>query len=876
MVGFGSVARCHNVLALAVVASVATLSCAPTDEVTWLGFSKSDRFVASATRQGHLHIVDLEKGARSEGENRHQITSEATDGGFAWSPTDDRLVFCIRREGAWDLAIADPAGKITLLTRDGWRDFQPTWSPDGRGIYYVSSRGGGYHGDYDIYYYDMVSSQSFPLIRGPHDQTEPHVSPDGRWLAVVSYQQGNPLILIYAVKTMRTIQIAPPPAFRGGRLRLLLWLSDSRRLVCEIEHRGRYDLIGCHVESEQMEVLDSSEQPFDSVALDRQGRDFLYTTGGKAYRRRTQPRWGRKRRLAFDGLAVTRVAVRHGDDRLGAVVAGSLLALASASGDEVRPLVDLEEEYVKWGDLELQRRHKRQGLRYYETALRLAAGASKDAANEAAAQFKLSRAPLLCRLGYAREAAAYLSEARRVLEKSMDEEARDLLYSLLGLNEYVWNNRREPARMWIEEIPPERRSSAASGNAALLLEVLDHPDGKVRRAYRRGIAALWKGEIGGGLRVFERLLESHPTDPVVQALYERALHDQFALPLEGVFESPSDPERHAEAFARMAVRYREILGDHFEMDRKWFEKLAGAQLTLRDTDGLRQLLLRYGPQFVRRDELLAFYRGYWDLEAIGGQGGPAAAEILARVLFDREVLARLSEKINDPQGRTDVRLARARRALVTGDYDEMKRALGVLAEDLDRLGADRLFGTDGERAIAYTILRGELDERLGIWEKAVAHYREAAREIERLTRDNDSDTSGYLRRLLRETRFRADLLQRGAAVRAEITDLLMIEHGVGDQLVTHSSDPTSLANGIHNLFALLGRLSTPWVKDLVYLKAGQSYRGLGRWGEAGFCLRIAAQSRARFIGRRARVELADLYGELEDPALAGWFSPRRY
>jgi hypothetical protein len=84
-----------------------------------------------------------------------------------------------------------------------------------------------------------------------------------------------------------------------------------------------------------------------------------------------------------------------------------------------------------------------------------------------------------------------------------------------------------------------------------------------------------------------------------------------------------------------------------------------------------------------------------------------------------------------------------------------------------------------------------------------------------------------------------------------------------------------LANGIRNLFALLDRVSTPWVEDLVYLKAGQSYRGLGRWGEAAFCLRVATQSHAQFIERRASGELADLYRELEDPALAEWFSPQR-
>ncbi|KPL09604.1 hypothetical protein AMJ85_06440, partial [candidate division BRC1 bacterium SM23_51] len=161
MFGIGSAARRRIAWTIALAATVASLSCVPTDEVIWIGFSASDRYLACATRQGHLYIADLEKNEKRE------ITNEASDGGFAWSPAaraDDRLAFCIRREGAWDLAVADPAGTITLLTRDEWRDFHPAWSPDGRGIYYVASRGGGYQGDYDIHYYDMASGQSFPLI----------------------------------------------------------------------------------------------------------------------------------------------------------------------------------------------------------------------------------------------------------------------------------------------------------------------------------------------------------------------------------------------------------------------------------------------------------------------------------------------------------------------------------------------------------------------------------------------------------------------------------------------------------------------------------------------------------------------------------------
>jgi hypothetical protein len=219
-----------------------------------------------------------------------------------------------------------------------------------------------------------------------------------------------------------------------------------------------------------------------------------------------------------------------------------------------------------------------------------------------------------------------------------------------------------------------------------------------------------------------------------------------------------------------------------------------------------------------------------------------------------------------------MRLARARRALVAGDSDEMKAVLAELGKSIEENGADRLFGPDHLGEPAYVILQGELDERLGAWDKAVAHYREATTKTESLIKDKKKDrtTSEYLSRLLHEVQFRADLLGRGATVRGELANLLAVERAVGDHLMSDSTDPTSLLNGIHNYFALMGRASTPWVKDLVYLKAGQSYRRLGRWCEAGFCLRVATQSREPFVARYARAELADLYRELEDPGLAAY------
>lgn len=848
-------------------AGVLAVSCVPTDDVVWIGFSPSDRYLASATRGGKLRILDTQT------RETREVSAEAASGGFQWAPDADRLVFCLRRQGQWDLALAEPDGKITPLMRDEWRDFQPTWSPDGRGIYYATSRGGGYHGDYDIRYYDVARKHSHALISGPHDQVEPRISPDGRWLATVSYQRGNPLILIQAVKTLRVIRIPPPPNLRSGRLHSPVWLGDSRHLACPIEdHRGHH-LAVCEIETETWRVLESSPLPYESLVLDRQGRNLLYVCGGKAYRRRLNARWGR-RRLDFDGLPVTSLAVRHGDDRLGAVVAGGLIGIASASGEDVSPLPGLEEEYLFWGDLELLRGRKRQGFRYYETALARARQNAGEDAEAAAARIKLSRAPLLCRLGHSRTASAYLRDARDQLEDTLDKDARKRLHVLFALNEFIWHDRREVARAWLLEVTSNETTGATEDDASLLLRVVQHPDTRMRKAIRRGVAAFWQGKTEKGIETFVRLLQSRPADPLVQAVYRRAWVDQFALSLEGVFEPPAVEERRRKALAAMAARYLTIADERFEMDREWFDALAGSLLTLRDADGLKQLGLQHGLKFLNREETLGLYRRYWRPGEPEGRRDAAAEETLATVLFDDRILAAVQKAFPRPQDRADVRLASARRALVSGEYDRMKRILRELARDLENLGTERVFGTDGERAIAYSILAGALAEREGTWEKAVERYREASAQLERLTKPQADNPSAAARAqaVLGETRFRADLLQRGAAVRDDLGELLTIERAVGDYLMTYSHDPTSLINGIHNYFALLARVGAPWVKDLIYLRAGQSFLRLDRWGEAAFCLRVAHQSKQRFIADRARAELAELFAGLEDPGLAHWYS----
>jgi Tol biopolymer transport system component len=85
--------------------------------------------------------------------------------------------------------------EVTRLTEDPAADRAPSWSPDGKWVYFVSSRGV----DTDIYRMAADGSQVAPLTL--HRARAPTWSPDGNWIAFVS--KSGPYPYTYAVFKVR-------------------------------------------------------------------------------------------------------------------------------------------------------------------------------------------------------------------------------------------------------------------------------------------------------------------------------------------------------------------------------------------------------------------------------------------------------------------------------------------------------------------------------------------------------------------------------------------------------------------------------------------------------------------------------------------------
>ena len=120
----------------------------------------------------------------SEGENPIRLTSfrGPLAGSPSWSPDGKQIVFDCRPEGNADIyVISAEGGQTRRLTTDPAEDIVPSWSRDGRWIYFTSNRiAEGGSGRLQIWKIPSDGGEATQMTR--QGGFEPVESPDGRWL----------------------------------------------------------------------------------------------------------------------------------------------------------------------------------------------------------------------------------------------------------------------------------------------------------------------------------------------------------------------------------------------------------------------------------------------------------------------------------------------------------------------------------------------------------------------------------------------------------------------------------------------------------------------------------------------------------------------
>lgn len=191
----------------------------------WLAISDG-----SANRQSQIYVLP------STGGTPRLITKDFPSYWHGWSPDGKTLAYCARRNNEFDIyTIPVEGGEEKRLTIATGLDDGPDYSPDGQYIYFNSVRSGV------MRIWRMKADGSEQQMQIPGDDSADwfaHPSPDGKWLAYVSFEktvEGHPPNKDVTLKLVPAAGGTPKviaTLFGGqGTINVPSWAPDSKRFA---------------------------------------------------------------------------------------------------------------------------------------------------------------------------------------------------------------------------------------------------------------------------------------------------------------------------------------------------------------------------------------------------------------------------------------------------------------------------------------------------------------------------------------------------------------------------------------------------------------------------------------------------------------------
>lgn len=141
-------------------------------------------YVSFEARVAAIYVQQLTTGQR-----RRVSARAGVNGAPSWSPDGKRLALTLSGSGGdLDIYLLDLGTQgLTRITSDPAIDTEAVWSNDGQALYYTSDRAGGPQ----IYRQDLNAGDRPRRVSfGSVYNARPRISPDGRWLAMVTLESG--------------------------------------------------------------------------------------------------------------------------------------------------------------------------------------------------------------------------------------------------------------------------------------------------------------------------------------------------------------------------------------------------------------------------------------------------------------------------------------------------------------------------------------------------------------------------------------------------------------------------------------------------------------------------------------------------------------
>jgi Periplasmic component of the Tol biopolymer transport system len=162
----------------------------------------------------------------------------ANDYNPSCSPDGTKIAFVSDRYGNPELFMMPANGNPSIkITSNGCVNESPTWSHDGRSLYWVHNCSG----NFEIYGADLVYNRldnQRQLTSTTSDDRFPHVSPDGRSIVFTSYRDGNGEIYLMNIDGSNQRRLTNHPAEDEAAT----WSADGRQLAFASDRDGNYEI----------------------------------------------------------------------------------------------------------------------------------------------------------------------------------------------------------------------------------------------------------------------------------------------------------------------------------------------------------------------------------------------------------------------------------------------------------------------------------------------------------------------------------------------------------------------------------------------------------------------------------------------------------
>ncbi len=142
--------------------------------------------------------------------------SVSYNSGIAWSRMGDQFVFMSNAgEGNYDLYLGNLMDNtVQRLTHDPQKDGQPSWSPAGGSVVFVSGRSGGAQ----LFLLDVASRQSERISKSERSYLYPRWSPDGKRIAAIcGANENHDIVVIDGFPAAPAVTLTPNMPITPGK-----------------------------------------------------------------------------------------------------------------------------------------------------------------------------------------------------------------------------------------------------------------------------------------------------------------------------------------------------------------------------------------------------------------------------------------------------------------------------------------------------------------------------------------------------------------------------------------------------------------------------------------------------------------------------------